>query len=150
MSVELLVNLLARATLGVFLATAASFGVWWFSWVSSNTSDLDMGLFFLVQASIIGGSAAAVTSLAWWSTQSSPRVRWLSGIATVIVAVFGAWLCNEIRGIDTHYGLFAGVFRVPVFSLSHMLSSMMLGAVVAGNATAAVFYTFRAVRHREV
>ncbi len=149
-SLELLVNVSARGVLGLLSATVLSFGFWWLTWVSFNTSNLGLTSFFLVQASIVGGIAALVTVLAWWNTQSSGRVRWVSFVLTLGTAVVGAWLVNEIRGVETHNALFRGVVRVPVFSLSHMLASMMFGAVLSANAVAAAFYLYRALRHREV
>ena len=149
-SLELLVNVLARSAFGLFSAAALSFGLWWLTWLSFSTSDLGLTSFFVVQASIVGGSAAAATVLAWWNTQSSGRVRWLSVVLTLGTAVVGAWLVNEIRGVETHKALFQGVLRVPVFSLGHMLASMISGAVLSANAVAAAFYLYRALRHREV
>ncbi len=149
-SLELLVNVLARGFLGLFLATVLSFGFWWLTWVSFNTSDLGLSSFFLVQASLVGGAAALVIVLAWWNTQSSGRVHWLSFVLTLGTAVAGAWLVNEIRGVETHYALVQGVSRVEVFSISHMVASMIFGAVLGGNAVAAALYLYRALRHREV
>ncbi len=149
-SLELLVNVLARGALGLFAASVLSFGFWWLTWLSFSTSGLGLTSFFLVQASIVGGSAAVGTVLAWWNTQSSGRVRWLSFALTLGTAVVGAWLVNEIRGVETHKALFQGVLRVPVFSLSYMLASMISGAVLSANAVAAAFYLYRALRHREL
>jgi hypothetical protein len=149
-SLELLVNVLARVALGLFLATVLSFTFWWLTWVSLNTSNLGLNSFFWVQASIVGAAAAVGTVPAWWNTQSSGRVHWLFVVLTLGTAMASAWLVNEIRGVETHKALFRGVLRVPVFSLSHMLASMMLGAVLGGNAVAGAFYLYRALRHREV
>jgi hypothetical protein len=63
--------------------------------------------------------------------------------------VFSAWLFNEIRGIETHYALARGVLRVEVFSVSHMVSSLLIGAVLGGNIFAATLYLYRVVRHNE-
>ena len=149
-SFELLLNVLARSVFGLFSAAVLSFAFWWLTWVSFSTSDLGLPLFFLVQASLVGGAAAVGTVLPWWNTQSSGRVRWLSFVLVLGTAVAGAWLVNEIRGVETHSALFRGVLRVRVFSLSHMLASMISGAVLSANAVAAAFYLYRALRHREV
>ena len=149
-SLELLVNISARGAFGLFSATVLSFGFWWLTRVSFSTSDLGLTWFFLVQASIVGGAAAVGTVFAWWNTQSSGRVRWLSVVLTLGTAVVGAWLVNEIRGVETYNALFRGVLRVPVISISHMLASMIFGAVLSANAVAAAFYLYRALRHREV
>ena len=149
-NIELLVNVSARAVFGLFFATVLSFIFWRLTWVSLNTSDLGLTWFFLVQASIVGVSAAIGIGFAWWNTQSSGRTRWLAVVLTLGAAVAGAWLFNEIRGVDTHYALVRGVLRVQVFSISHMLASMMSGAVFIGSAMAAAFYLYRALRYREV
>lgn len=67
----------------------------------------------------------------------------------LIAAVAGAWLVNEIRGVETYYALIRGVRRVPVYSLTHMFVGMMLGAVFVGNAVGAALYLYRVIRHRE-
>ena len=149
-NLELLINVSARGVFGIAAAAALSFGFWWLTWTSFSTSNLGLTPFFMVQASLVGGAAAVGTALAWWNTQSTGRVRWLSFALILGTAVVGAWLVNEIRGVDTHNALFRGVLRVPVFSLSHMLASMIFGAVLGGNAVAAAFYLYRALRHREV
>ncbi len=149
MTIELLVNVLARGALGLISAVVLSFVIWWLTWVSFSTSNLSLGLFFLVQASIVGGAAALPTVFAWWNTQSSRRIHLALVVLTFGTAVASAWLVNEIRGVETHYALFRGVQSVPVFSLSHMLVSMILGAALGGNAVAAALYLYRVLRHRE-
>ncbi|MCI0440719.1 MAG: hypothetical protein L0177_16560 [Chloroflexi bacterium] len=149
MTIELLVNALARGALGLISAIVLSFFIWWLTWVSFNTSDLSLALFFLVQASIVGGAAAVPTVFAWWNTQSSRRIHLALVVLTFGTAVASAWLVNEIRGVETRYALFRGVLSVPVFSLSHMLVSMILGAALGANAVAAALYLYRALRHRE-
>jgi len=147
---EVWVSVLARGTLGVFFATVLSFIIWRMIWLSINTSDMRLSWFFLVQALIVGIGAAVGIVFAWWNTQSSGRVHWLAFVLTLGAAVAGAWLFNEVRGVDTHYALVRGVSRVQVFSIAHMVASMMFGAVVIGNAMAATLFIYRAVRHREV
>ena len=149
MTIELLVNVLTRGTLGLFSAIILGFVIWWLTWVSFSTSNLSLGLFFLVQASIVGGAAAVPTVFAWWNTQSPRRILLVLAVLTFGIAVASAWLVNEIRGVETHSALFRGVLRVPVFSLSHMLVSMIFGAALGGNAVAAALYLYRVLRHRE-
>ena len=148
-TVELLVNVLARSTLGLLSAIVLSFLAWRVIGVSFDRPDLSLGWFFLMQALIVGGAAAVPTALAWWNTQSSRRIQLLSVVIILGTAVVGAWLVNEIRGVDTQYALFRGVLRVPVFSRNYMFVSMMLGAAFGGNAVAAALYLYRALRHRE-
>jgi hypothetical protein len=149
-TIELLVNVLARGALGLFSAIVFSFFIWWLSWVSFNTSNLTLGLFFVVQASIVGSAVTIPTAFAWWNTQSPRGIHLAFVVVTFGAAVASAWLVNEIRGIDTRYALFEGVLSVPVFSISHMLVSMILGAALGGNAAAAALYLYRALRQREV
>ena len=149
--VELLINIAARSAAGILSATVFSLVVWWGTriFLRLNPADLGLGMYFLTQATIIGGAATVVVVVSW-NTQSSRRVHWLSTALTLGATVFSAWLFNEIRGIETHYALSGGVLRVEVFSIRHMVSSLLIGAVVGGNIFAATLYLYRAVRHNEV
>ena len=149
MTFELLVNVLARGALGLLSATVLSFLIWRTAWVTYDMADLALGWFFLVQALIVGGAAAIPMAFAWWNTQSSRRIHLVVIVLTIGAAVATAWVVNEIRGVETHYALFRGVQRVPVFSRTHMFVGMMFGAVLGGNAVAAALYIYRALRHRE-
>ena len=150
--VELLINIAARSAIGILSAIVFSLIVWWGTriFLRLNPGDLGLGRYFLTQAAIIGGAATVAVVLSWWNTQTSRRVHWLSTALTLAATVFSAWLFNEIRGIETHYALARGVLRVEVFSISHMVSSLLLGAVLGGNIFAATLYLYRFVRHNEV
>lgn len=148
-TIELLVNILARSALGLLSALVLSFLVWRMIGVSFDRPELSIGWFFLLQASIVGGAAAVPTAFAWWNTQSSRRIQLMSVALILVTAIASAWLVNEIRGVDTEYALFRGVLRVPVFSRNFMFVSMMFGGVFGGNAVAAALYLYRALRHRE-
>ena len=150
--VELLINIAARSAVGILSATVFSLVVWWGTriFLKLNPADLGLEIYFLTQATIIGGAATVVVVLSWWNTQSSRRVHWLSTALILGATVFSAWLFNEIRGIETHYALSGGVLRVEVFSIRHMVSSLLIGAVVGGNIFAAALYLYRVVRHNEV
>jgi len=150
--VELLINIAARSAVGILSATVFSLVVWWGTriFLRLNPADLGLEIYFLTQATIIGGAATVVVVVSWWNTQSSRRVHWLSTALTLGATVFSAWLFNEIRGIETHYALSGGVLRVEVFSIRHMVSSLLIGAVVGGNIFAAALYLYRVVRHNEV
>ena len=146
---ELLVNVVARGALGLLSAIVLSFFIWRLAGVSFERPDLGLGWFFLLQASIVGVAAAVPTVLAWWNTQSSRKTQLVFVVLIFVTAVAGAWLVNEIRGVETRYALFRGVERVPVFSRNYMFVSMMYGAVLGGNAVAAATYLYRALRYRE-
>ena len=148
-NIELLINISARAAIGLCVSAAASLGFWWLMWTSYRVSSENLPIFFLVQALIIGGPAALGSIIAWWNTQSSRKINWLFIALVIATAVVSGWLWNEIRGVKTYYALFGGVLRVEVFSLRHMIVGMIIGAVVGGNAMGAVFYLYRALRHRE-
>lgn len=149
MTFELLVNVLARGSLGFFAALVISFFMWRLTELTLNTSDLSLGLRFLMWASILGGAAAVPTVFAWWNTQSPRRVQLVFIGLTLGTALASAWLVNEIRGVETQYALFRGVQRLQVLSVSHMFVSMFFGAALGGNAAAAAFYIYRVLRHRE-
>ena len=150
MTSELLINVLARSALGLLSATVLSFFVWRATEASFDVREFSLGWFFLVQASIVGAAATIPTAFAWWNTQSRRRILLASFFLILVTAVISAWLVNEVRGIETHYALFRGVKRVPVFSLTHMFVSLMFGAVLGANAAGAAFYLYRSLRHREV
>ena len=147
---ELLINILARSTFGTLLAMVLSFLIWWTIWFTYRTSNPNLTAFFLVQSLLVGAPAALATMFAWWNTESSKKVQWQAIGLTLVAAVVSAWLVNEIRGVETHNALFRGGVRVPVFSISHMLSGMIFGAAFGGNGAAAAFYIYRAVRYREM
>ena len=149
-SVELLVNVLARGLLGLFLATILGFGSWSLIRDSIQTPNSDSASFFLVHAAMMGGPAALGAAVAWWNTQSSGRAHWLTVFLTMGITVASTWLVIEIWEVDTYYALFRGVLRVPVISTRDMLTKMMTAAVLSGNAVAAALYLYRALRHREV
>jgi len=69
------------------------------------------------------------------------------GVAPGFIMYF--WVLNEIRGVETHYALFAGVHRVEVFSVRHMLEGMLAGAVIGGNLIGLGFYIYRGLIYRE-
>ena len=152
LDVEILIIAAVRGTIGVLSATVFSLACWWGvrAFVRLSASDLGLEVYFLTQAAIFGGSATVVIVLSWWNTQSPDRLRWLFAVLTLAVTVFSAWLYNEIRGIETHYALVGGVLRVEVFSIRHMVSGMLMGAVFGGNIFAAVLYLYRFTRHNEV
>ena len=149
MTIELLVNVLARSAMGLLSAMVLSFLIWRLTGASFNQADLNLGWFFLMQAWIVGGAAAVPTAFAWWNTQTSRRIQLMSVVLILGTAVASAWLINEIRGVETNYALFGGVRRVQVFSRNYMFVGMMSGAVLGGNAVAAALYLYRVLRHRE-
>ena len=149
-STELLIIMLARGALGLFLSAILGFGSWSLIRIFIPTPNSDSASFFLVHAAMIGGPAAVGAALAWWNTQSSGRVHWLTVFLTMGITVVSTWLIIEIWEVDTYYALFGGVHRLPVISTRDMLTRLMTGAVLSGNAAAAAFYLYRALRHREV
>ena len=149
MTFELLVNALARGALGLLSAIVLSFLFWRLTEVMFDLSDSSLGLQFLVQSLIVGFAAAVPTVFAWWNTQSKRRIQLVYVVVTLGTAVAGAWLVNEIRGVETYYALFGGVTRLQVFSRTHMFVSMIFGAVIGANVVAAAFYIYRAMRYRE-
>ena len=145
----LLITFLARSALGLISASVLTFLIWRASEITVDTSGLSQGLEFVLQALIVGVAAAVPTVFAWWNTQSPRKIQLTFVVYVLAIAVFSAWLVNEIRGIETHYALFAGVTRLQVFSRTHMFIGMMSGSVLGGNAMAAVLYLYRAVKYRE-
>jgi uncharacterized transporter YbjL len=149
MTIVLLITFLARSALGLSSALVLSFLVWRAFEVTVNTRDLSLGLEFFLQALIVGLAAAVPTAFSWWNTHSARKTQFVFAVYILIAAVTTAWVVNEIRGVETHYALFAGVTRLQVLSRTHMFVGMMSGAVLGGNAMAAGLYLYRAVKHRE-
>ena len=60
--VELLINIAARSAAGILSATVFSLVVWWGTriFLRLNPADLGLGMYFLTQATIIGGAATVV------------------------------------------------------------------------------------------
>ena len=150
--VEILIIVAARGAIGLLSATVISLIFWWGTrvFLKLNASDLGQDVYFLTQAVVFGASATVVIVVSWWNTQSPPRLQWLFAVLTLGFTILSAWLFNEIRGIETHYALVGGVLRVEVFSVRHMASSLMMGAVLGGNIFAGVLYLYRVTRYNEV
>ena len=77
--VELLINIAARSAVGILSAIVLSLIVWWGTrvFLRLNPADLGLGMYFLTQATIIGGAATVAVVVSWWNTQSTHRVHWL-------------------------------------------------------------------------
>ena len=148
-NLELLVTVFARAVFGLFAAIALSTVIWSFFWVSFKPSPEELASFFLLQTLVVGIPAGLAVIFAWWNTQSPQRIQVMFIALALFTSVVSAWGTNELRGVETHYALVNGVLRVPVFSVRHMLASMLFGAVLGGNLVAGVFFLYRSLKYRE-
>ncbi|SVA27341.1 uncharacterized protein METZ01_LOCUS80195 [marine metagenome] len=148
-NLELLVTVFARAVFGLFAAIALSTVIWSFFWVSFSPSPEELASFFLLQTLVVGIPAGLAVIFAWWNTQSPQRIQVMFIALALFASVISAWGTNELRGVETHYALANGVLRVPVFSVRHMLASMLFGAVLGGNLVAGVFFLYRSLKYRE-
>ena len=97
----------------------------------------------------MGVPAGIAVIFAWWNTQSPQRIQVMFIVLALFASVICAWSANELRGVETHYALVNGVLRVPVFSIRHMLASMLFGAVMGGNFVAGAFFLCRSLKYRE-
>ena len=148
-NLELLVTVFARAVFGLFAAIALSTVIWSFFWVSFKPSPEELASFFLLQTLVVGIPAGLAVIFAWWNTQSPQRIQVMFIALALFASVVSAWGTNELRGVETHYALVNGVLRVPVFSVRHMLASMLFGAVLGGNLVAGIFFLYRSLKYRE-
>ena len=146
---ELLVTVITRGLFGFFAATALSTVIWSLFWVSFRPSSEELAPFFLLQTLIVGVPAGIAVIFAWWNTQSPQRIQVMFIVLALFASVICAWSANELRGVETHYALVNGVLRVPVFSIRHMLASMLFGAVMGGNFVAGAFFLCRSLKYRE-
>ena len=148
-NMELLVTVIARGVFGLFAAIVLSTVIWSFFWVTFRPSSEELASFFLLQTLIVGIPAGLAVIFAWRNTQSSQRIQVMFIALALFASVIGAWGTNELRGVETHYALVNGVLRVPVFSIRHMLASMLFGAVLGGNFVAGAFFLCRSLKYRE-
>lgn len=64
--------------------------------------------------------------------------------------MLSTWLAITIHGVEIYTALFEGVRRVPVISLRGMIGPMTFGSVPGGDAIAATFFLYRALRHWKI
>ncbi len=146
---ELLVSSIARLLAGVFFSTILVVLVWSFVKVFLQPAASDTTMYFLKHALLIGSAASVGIIPAWWNTDTPLITSLKMALTVLIVSMLSSWVLNEIRGVETHYALFAGVHRVEVFSVRHMLEGMLAGAVIGGNLIGLGFYIYRGLIYRE-
>ena len=131
-------------------STVVGFVVWLAIWSYVHGPALTGTTFIATLALVVGIPSGLVTAILWNNMESPPRVRWLLAAITLGVAVAAPYTVVLIKGINTYYGLFFGVLRLPVIDVADSLYTMLIASSVGANAVAAIMATYRMSRYREI
>ena len=142
--------LLARGLLGLACSTISGFIVWLAIWSYVHGPALTGTTFVATLALVVGTPSGLITAILWNNAESPRRVRWLFAFLTLGMAVAAPYVVMLIKGVETYYGLFFGVLRLPVIDVSDALYTMLIASSVAANFFAAVLATYRMARYREI
>ena len=150
MSLESVVWIIARATLGLLLSAGISAAVWVLSRYFPQDA-LAASTGFLITQSLIVATPAGICAVAAWWNPDSPRGARLLAVALVPAAAFlVSWLTIEIRGVETYNALFAGTHRLPVIETGDLLGVLIITATLSANIAAGALYIYRLLRHNEL
>ena len=142
--------IVARALLGVFSSVGLAMVVWVVSQLFLRDLSVASGGYFLTQALVIGAPAGVGAVAAWWSPDAPAMQRWAQVALMPVATGLGAWLVLEVRGVETYYALFGGSQRIEVVVQGDMLGTLVVAAVVIGNAIGGALHIWRVVRYREL
>ena len=142
--------IVARALLGVFSSVGLAMVVWVVSQLFLRDLSVASGGYFLTQALVIGAPAGVGAVAAWWSPDAPAWMRWAQVALMPLATALGAWLVLEVRGVETYYALFGGSQRIEVVVQGDMLGTLVVAAVVIGNAIGGALHIWRVVRYREL
>ena len=141
---------LARGLLGLACSAISGFIIWLAIWSYVHGPALTGTTFIATLALVVGIPSGLVTAILWNNLESPRRVRWLFAFVALGVAVAAPYIVVLIKGVETYYGLFFGVLRLPVIDVSDSLYTMLIASSVAANAVAAVLATYRMAKYREI
>ena len=142
--------LLARGLLGLACSAISGFVVWLAIWSYVHGPALTGNTFIATLALVIGVPSGLITAILWHNLETPRRIRWLFALIALGVAIAAPYLVVLIKGINTYYGLFFGVFRLPVIDVADSLYTMIIASSVGANAVAAVLATYRMSKYREI
>ena len=142
--------LLARGLLGLACSAISGFVVWLAIWSYVHGSALTGNTFIVTLSLVIGVPSGLITAILWHNLETPRRIRWLFALIALGVAIVAPYLVVLIKGVNTYYGLFFGVLRLPVIDVSDSLYTMIIASSVAANAVAAVLATCRMSKYREI
>ena len=147
---EISLVLLARGLLGLACSAISGFLVWLAIWSYVHGPALTGTTFVATLALVVGIPSGLVTAILWHNAESPRRIRWMFALIALGSAVAFPYVFMLVRGVETHYGLFFGVLRLPVIDVADALYVMLITSSVAANAVAAVLATYRMAKYREI
>ena len=142
--------LLARGLLGLTCSAISGFVVWLAIWSYVHGPALTGTTFIATLALVVGVPSGLITAILWNNLESPRRIRWLFAFIAVGVAVAAPYVVVLLKGVETYYGLFFGVLRLPVIDVADSLYTMLIASSVAANGIAAVLATYRMSKFREI
>ena len=142
--------LLARGLLGLACSAISGFVVWLAIWSYVHGPALTGTTFMATLALVVGTPSGLVTAILWHNAESPRRIRWLFALISLAVAVVAPYVVMTVRGVETYYGLFWGVLRLPVIDVADALYIMLITSTVAANAVSGVLAAYRMARYREI
>ena len=142
--------LLARGLLGLACSAVSGFLVWLAIWSYVHGPALTGTTFVATLALVVGIPSGLVTAILWHNAESPRRIRWMFAFIALGAAVVFPYVFMLVRGVQTYYGLFFGVLRLPVIDVADAVYVMLVTSSVAANAVAAVLATYRMAKYREI
>ena len=142
--------LLARGLLGLACSAISGFIVWLAIWSYVHGPALSGNTFIATLAFVVGVPSGLVTAILWHNLESPRHIRWLFASIALGMAIVGPYVVGLLQGVNTSYGLFFGVLRLPVIDVADSLYTMLIASSVAANAIAAILATYRMYRYREI
>ena len=142
--------LLARGLLGLACSAISGFVVWLAIWSYVHGPALTGTTFVATLALVVGTPSGIVTAILWHNIESPRRIRWLFALIALVVAVAAPYVFMMVRGVETYYGLFFGVLRLPVIDVADALYTMLITSTVAANAVSGALAAYRMARYREI
>ena len=106
--------------------------------------------FIATLALVVGVPSGLITASLWLNLESPRRIRWLFALIALGVAVAAPYVVVLVKGVNTYYGLFFGVLRLPVIDVADSLYTMLIASSVAANVVAAILATYRMTKYREI
>jgi len=142
--------LLARGLLGLACSTICGFLAWLAIWSYVHGPALTGSTFIATLALVVGVPSGLITAFLWLNLESPRRIRWLFAFIALGVAIAAPYLVVLVKGVNTYYGLFFGVLRLPVIDVADSLYTMLIASSVAANVVAAILATYRMTKYREI
>ena len=150
MSLESVVWIIARATLGLLLSAGISAAVWVLSRYFPQDALAASTGFLITQSLIVATPAGICAVAAWWNPDSPLSARLFAAALVPGAAFLVSWLTIEIRGVETYNALFAGTHRLPVIATGDLLGVLIITATLSANIAAGALYIYRLLRHNEL